>query len=308
MVDFKTILYYHFPSKIYKKRIFIDRSEFKANFEINDHIELNYFNKLFILVGKNHNMFFYYDFDLNEVIRLSDSKYSHYSGNMIYIPLNNSIYLLGGFNSKKCELYRNDDLFINNKAEDLSLNKNVWNAIPELNIFRQESSCALINKFLYIFFGYNIGIKENNHTIERINVLKNDEWEVINLKMNENISKELVCLNSNGIIPYREGEVLILGGYDGRSYKDTIFLFKAAAGEDASVEEFSLDIFPDKIPDINKNISYLFDKECKFISIGDYEADNTNKYFNFSMFDSRLRLHLVNSNYFKYEILLLKDD
>lgn len=293
-------------------------------------------------------MFFYYDFDQNEVMRLADSKFSHYCGNMIFIPINNSIYLLGGFNSKKCEIYRNADLLFSRIANESALtdnssnqNQNCWVTIPELNTFRQESSSALINDVLYIFFGYNIGMKVNNETIERINVNKNDEWELISFKFNalslnsvsnynfhnnNNYSNEIICLNSNGVIPYSENEVLIVGGYDGKSYRDSIFVFKIEPDLDKDFNNnnnnsssnnninnrffncFSLEFFKEKIPDVNKNISYLFDKESHFINIGDYENVISDQLFDYAMFDSKLRLHLVNTRKFKYEILLLKDE
>jgi len=282
---------------------------------------------------------------------------------MIYIPLNNSIYLLGGFNSKKCEVYRNYDLLFsqescseffnkrnNNNSNNSNQTNNCWLPIPELNTFRQESSSALINDYLYSFFGYNIGMKVNNQTIERINVNKNDEWELISFKFNpsplnnlhisytnhnnnnnnHNNNNENICLNSNGVIPFKN-EVLILGGYDGKSYRDSIFVFKVNESWDDTTDKdqkghlnhhsgsgfnnnnnflnsFSLDFFNEKIPDINKNISYLFDKESHFIHIGDYENVVSDKLYDYAMFDSKLRLHLVNTRNFKYEILLLKDE
>lgn len=328
LIDFKTILYYHFRSKIYKKRIFIDRSDFKTKYENNENIELNIFNKLFIIIGKNYSSFFYYDFDQNEVFKLSDCKFSHYCGNMIYVPLNNSIYALGGFNSKLCESYRNDQLFFSNKAKENpgTLDKNrcsmsQWMQIAELNIVRQESSTALINNYLYIFFGYNVSIKINNNTIERIDVLKNDKWDYVNILMNSHelqINSQNLNLNSNGIIPFGKEEILIIGGYDGKSYRDSIYILSADKDKNSNLNKLNnndainlhcldLDLFCEKIPEITKNVSYIFDKESLFINIQDYENIICEKMYDYAMFDSKLRLHLVNTRKFRYDIIRLTE-
>jgi hypothetical protein len=181
--DPHTILYYQFSNKdkILRTRQFKDNCNFKNFYQENDQLELNIQNKLFIITGKKFNQFFYYDFDKNEIFHLEDLKNPHFYGSLVYVPLNNSIYCLGGNNSKKCEIYRNDEIIYSEYTPDIRLyNKNnQWVEIADMNNHRQEFSTLLFNSYLYAFFGFNHPSNNNTTSIERINVVKNEKWESI---------------------------------------------------------------------------------------------------------------------------------
>lgn len=286
----------------------VDKSDFKIHYEQDDQIELNLNNKLFVLTGKQHNQFFYYDFDYNEMFMLTETKFSHFCGNLIYIKEVNSIYLIGGFNSKKCEVYRNDDLFYNNRSLEVNYNKNIWCSIPDLIVQRQEASCAVINNYLYIFFGLNNKLKANNQNVERIDFTQNEKWELIKLKMGKGIIKESISLSCNGILPFENERILLCGGYDGKGYKDSIFNFmeKEEKNKSSIIEDkekvFLFDGFARKIPEFSKRLKYLFFKESNFVEIKDYENVINENLPNYANFDSKMNLHLVNTRNFKYTI------
>ena len=108
--------------------------------------------------------------------KLEDLKNSHYYGSMIYVPINNSIYCLGGNNSKKCEIYRNDEILYSNFTHDIISDSKQWTIIPDMNFVRQEFSTVLFNSYLYAFFGHSSTTNCNINTLERINVVKNEKW------------------------------------------------------------------------------------------------------------------------------------
>jgi hypothetical protein len=314
IIDYKTILYYNFRKKIFKKRFFLDKSDFKLNFQQDDQIELNLNNRLFILTGKLHNKFFYYDYEYNEIYMLPETQYSHFCGNLIYIKEINSIYLIGGFNSKKCEIYRNDNLFFNNKSLEVNFNKNIWNNIPDLIIQRQETSCAIINNYLYVFFGLNNKLKANNQNIERINFKLNENWELIQYKLANGLFKDMISISCNGILALENGKILLCGGFDGKCYKDNIYSFveKNDNINDKNISEsnkiFIFENFHKKIPEFSKRLKYLFFKESNFIEIKDYENILNENMPNYANFDSNMNLHLVNTRNFKYTLIPFNEE
>lgn len=268
---------------------------FKNSFTKKNYIQLSFEEKIFILTGKNSNQFFFLDTDKNNVIKLAETLSSHLLGNLIYVPLNNCIYCIGGVNTKKCEIYKNDELFLsklninlnhNSHSESNKLNKNnYWQMIAEMSCFRSDFSSIIINQFIYVFFGFNNATKINNNSIERLNVLKNDIWESMNL--NQNISFG-ITLNSHGILPLNEKEILLVGGNDGKNNKDAIFVYNSSNN--------SLKLFKEKIPYFKRFMQTSFTTESQFTKI----CSNDSNYANI---DNLNNLHLVNTKRFDYQVI-----
>lgn len=279
-----------------KTRSFLDNCNFKSHYQENDEIELNIDNKLFILTGRKYNQFFFYDYEKNEMIQLPELKNCHFYGNLIYVPLNNCIYCLGGINSKKCEIYRNDEILFSNISEDIRFNKNCWENVAEMNVPRQECSSMLFTNYLYVFFGFNNNLNSNNSSIERINVLKNDTWELINYSNPMNLNLHMSSLST---IEYNENEILFLGGFDGKSYLESIISFNTNT---MTITKTNM-----KIPDLKKNSFYHFFKESSFCHIFEYENIMDENSYNFALFDSKERLHLINTRVFKYSVIQIQD-
>ena len=153
-------------------------------------------------------MFFYYDYERNEVNKLAELKFSHFFGNLVFCETNNSFYCIGVINSKKCEIYRNDEIInSNNSPSDKKNVQKMWESLPDLNVSRHECSSIFFNNFLFIFFGYNNLTNFNNNTVERMNILKNECWEILSYT---NPSYLNVTLNSHSTIKYNDNEILLL--------------------------------------------------------------------------------------------------
>lgn len=316
------------PPKLRKIKI-PENENFKLHFQNSDEIELNIDNKLFIITGKKSNVFFCYDYTKNEITQLEDLKSSHQYGGLFYCPENNSLYCLGGINSKKCEIYRNDELiypanlknsYKHNMESNLYNNNNFnnynrpkhysWVVAPEMNVYRQEFAGIIFNNYLYIFFGYNNLTCVNNNTIERLNVSKNDKWEVMAFANPSNLN---ISLSGHGAFKKSETEILIFGGFDGRNYKDSIILF--------NVSNFSFFATNCKIPSLKKYGFFQFFKQSCFldtdlseVNVNSNGVEETNsskkekeskdsKVYDFFNFDSRDLLHFVNIRKFRYEII-----
>jgi hypothetical protein len=291
--DSSTILCYKVKTNKFKAKSLVDKANLRSYYQGEDEIELNLDNKLFIVTGKKYNMFFYYDYERNEVNKLAELKFSHFFGNLVFCETNNSFYCIGGINSKKCEIYRNDEIInTNNLASDKKFVQKMWESLPDLNVSRHECSSIFFNNFLYIFFGYNNLTNFNNNTVERMNILKNECWEILSYT---NPSYLNVTLNSHSTIKYNDNELLVLGGYDGKHYRDTIFIFNAKTN---SFHQTHL-----KIPDLKKNTYYYFFKESSFIKITEYDNVVDNSLPNYCLFDSNNKMHLLNTRKFNYQIL-----
>ena len=114
------------------------------------------------------------------------------------IPYINSICALGGKDSKEVETY--------------DLEEKNWVNLPELNCVREGSACCVINDtFLYCFFGYD---SENNSfltSIEKLDLVYKEKWELLNPYGNKSFMKKKFC----GCVKYRihfEENIYIVGG------------------------------------------------------------------------------------------------
>lgn len=102
------------------------------------------------------------------IIFMEKMLFSHFNHSMIYY--NNQIFVIGGYNSKKCEIF---ELGLNKR------NSNIWIEISELNEVRQRAMLLVENNYLYAFMGINQN--SISDSIERINLNNlfndNNKWE-----------------------------------------------------------------------------------------------------------------------------------
>ena len=132
-------------------------------------------------------------------------KYSHWNHSMI--AENEKIYVIGGYNSNKCEVYD-----IANKT---------WNELPDLLAKeRQRTMLFIQNNFLYSFMGMTQnGILD---TVERLN-LDNLEagWENINIVNNDYINLKFY---GAGIISMKKSnKIFFIGGKKEKKNKEIVF-------------------------------------------------------------------------------------
>ena len=112
---------------------------------------------------------------------------------------NEYLIVIGGLNSKKCELY--------------SITNKKWKELPELPEERYGASaiCDNISNRVYLIGGYNHTSKKCCMTLLKLNVNKSVKWDTI---LNIHNAEILARMNTS-IVKIDDGRLLILGGEDG---------------------------------------------------------------------------------------------
>ena len=195
--------------------------------------------KLFLSTSKNAPN--------RKVTKLPFMKHSHWNHSMI--GEKGKIYVIGGFNSNKCEFY---DIY-----------KKEWSEMPDLiEKERQRSMLFVKNNFLYCF----MGLTQNGilDTVERIN-LNNIEtgWEIIIIQKLENINLKFYgagIINDN-----KSNKVYFIGGKKENKKKEIVFK--------RSIYEFSFDNFEMIVTDYKIENDLIF-VENKLYSMDDNDCGN----------------------------------
>ena len=116
---------------------------------------------------------------------------------MIYIDSKKIIVVISG-SKASCEKYN-----FSNKE---------WEYLPSLSKPRERPGCALINDYLYIFFGFERLKSRYLFDIEKININDFEKWEIISHKIKPSLMKKQAV----GILNYKNNEnndvILITGG------------------------------------------------------------------------------------------------
>jgi len=229
---------------------------------------------LYIVTGKDSNMFYKYDPYKKEIIKLCKLKYNHSNGNLIYYD--QRIFCLSGDFNKKVECYIES--------------KNKWIDIPELLTERSNfSSCIINEQYLFVLFGYNNINKQYLNSIEFIDLLY------------ENISLFLIGALA---LNYDDKKIIIFGGYDGKNKKGNSSFYQINLKKNFDDEE-NYDIRDDKLSNIdyiNHGLENNSGNKIYFLDKGynKYYESNSNLFYTF--FDSEFHAHLININTFSHEI------
>ena len=259
------IFIFSFETQNFKENVFIDKSDFKKDYNsISDIIQLNVNNVLYLISGKNHNKFYYYDYQTNTMNFLNNTLFSHYLGSLVYCCKNKKIYLIGGNNQLNCEVIN-----INNSDNEIPK----WEKIAKLNEERQEFASMYYNDYIYVFFGFSYINGCNLSSIERININDCKKFEVIYINEKLKLSS-LSCAKYYN--EFNKGGILLLGGFDGESYIDSSLVFFP---EKMRIKKCEL-----VIPNLNKHFQFLFQTESNFI-----EIDNNSQI----IFDMKNNIHLL---------------
>ena len=282
------ILIFSYESQNFTEKNYIDKANFKKELTSEkDIIQLNINNRLYILSGKKHNKFYCYDHSTNSIYFINNTLFSHYYGAIVNCPKNKKIYLLGGNSQPNCESYLNVS---SQSISTSTLNhfhpaKNNWKKIPSLNEERQEFAAMYFNDYIYVFFGFSHLKGSNLSSIERININKNDKFEIVYI--NEQITlSSLSCAQYHSEFDHgweKEG-ILLLGGFDGDKYVESSLVFTP---KKMKIRE--CDVI---IPNITKHFQFLFHQESSFIQL-----DNHGQF----IFDMKNNVHLLTRD--SYELL-----
>ena len=282
------ILIFSFESQNFTEKNYIDKGNFKKELTSEkDIIQLNVNNRLYILSGKKHNKFYCYDYSTNSIYFLNNTLFSHYYGAIVNCPKNKKIYLLGGNSQPNCEVYSHSfsQSVSSSASNHFHPTKNIWRKIPSLNEERQEFAAMYFNDYIYAFFGFSHLKGSNLSSIERININRNDKFEIVYI--NEQITlSSLSCAQYHSEFDHgweKEG-ILLLGGFDGEKYVESSLVFTP---KKMKIRE--CDVI---IPNITKHFQFLFHQESSFIQL-----DNNGQF----IFDMKNNVHLLTRD--SYELL-----
>jgi len=180
------------------------------------------------------------------------------------------VIIIGGLNSKFCEIY-------NTKT-------NKWKNLPELPEERYRCSTVFddITDFIYTFGGLNNETKKNCTTILRLNMKTLLIWETLIVKHNAS----LLSRNSSGIIKFdKSNTIYILGGKDNDELPTD------------SIVEFDINT---KIANTHRK---KLESKCVFLQ---QNGSDLNK-ADFFLFDENYFIHKISKNDFKITLIDYKD-
>ena len=180
-----------------------------------------------------------------KMTKMPSMLYSHWNHTMI--ANDNYIFVIGGYNSNKCEAF--------------NLRTLKWEEMPNLNSNeRQRTILTIHDNYLYAFMGYSqFGILDS---VERINInikeFGKKNWEVVTIT---NLSKIDIKFYGAGVY-YLNGELYFIAGKkslgnDDSSYKTDICSFKFNEGEFVSYSTYfeqKLEFIENQFHKVNQNI------------------------------------------------------
>ena len=180
-----------------------------------------------------------------KMTKMPSMLYSHWNHTMI--ANDNYIFVIGGYNSNKCEAF--------------NLRTLKWEEMPNLySNERQRTILTIHDNYLYAFMGYSqFGILDS---VERININIKDfgkkNWEVVTIT---NLSKIDIKFYGAGVY-YLNGELYFIAGKkslgnDDSSYKTDICSFKFNEGEFVSYSTYfeqKLEFIENQFHNVNQNI------------------------------------------------------
>ncbi len=267
----KNIMCYDMNSKNFYFFDFADYNNFSYNFindEDNGNIFLSYNSFLYILTGKNYDMFYSFNPQKKAMEKLCSLKNNHSKGCLIPFN-NNSIICLSGQHNKKCEIY--------------SILKNEWNDMCEMNIERCEFGCCIIqNQYLFSIFGYNYPKNEYLNTIEYLDLLEeNSMWKYLNYNNDNLLSLYIKGLLS---INYNDEKIILVGGFNGELNKPVEEFYQLILGNNFKNDCYVEDVNR-KLKDIQKNKLYMFNSGIT------EKTDEKNRLYNIA-YDNDDRIHI----------------
>ena len=136
--------------------------------------------------------------------------YSHWNHSMIYNE--NYIFVIGGYNSNKCEAF--------------NIRNMKWESLPDMNCAEcQQPILTIHGDYLYAFMGYNkFNILDS---VERINLKTLSKWENVIVNYGENVNRRFY---GAGVYYVKENLFFIGGkigfGNEDSDYKTEIYCFK----------------------------------------------------------------------------------
>ena len=264
-------------NKIFSLQDFDDFSDFEKNYfetindDTNGNILITINCNLFIITGKNYDIFYEFVSSKKSMIKLCNLKNNHSNGVLVYY--NNKFFCISGDFNKKAEVY--------------SESKNEWKNLNNCLIERSNSFAVVYdNKYLFNIFGYNYPTKECLNSIEYMDITELDnnitEWKDLKYKNNDSLSlniKNFFCIN------YLDQKLIIVGGYNGKDNVHEKNFIQIIFGNNNNLDEAIVERVERKYKDIDKNKKYLFNGQYG------YHIGDKNEIF-YEVFDSDFNCHV----------------
>ena len=241
---------------------------------------LIYENCLYILTGKNTNMFYIFNPTKKSMNKLCSTIYNHTRGCLA--SLQNKILCLSGETNNKVEIFNEE--------------KNKWEELSEMNISRCNfTTCVLKNRYIFALFGFSFQKKIFLDNIEFYDMKKNENWKFLNYNVINNINLKICGMLS---VNYKNEKIFILGGFNGEEKKGVEEIYQLNLGKNLEHLDDGNAIIEEThkyLKNINKNFFYYFEN-C----FGSYKDGDNNLYF--TAFDNHFRVHVLRADDIEHEV------
>ena len=243
-------------------------------------------NFIYIVTGKNSDIFYKYDIMNNSLDKICCLKNNHANG-VLTLFKDKFICLSGKFN-KKVELFNKE--------------KKEWEEIGEMNIERScFNTCIIKDKYLFCLFGYSTPTNKYLDTIEfcdisNINLNSNNTklmWKYLKYTNNNMLNMNIcgfVCMN------YKNEKIIIFGGINGIEKKPVDKFYQLILDKN-----FGNDGYKDNncVEETNRDANNIYKNKCYYFpnAIGKFydneindEEDNIDYY---AGFDNNYNVHVI---------------
>jgi hypothetical protein len=234
-------------------------TEVEPNFrifkELNGLSQLNFQNSLYLCGAGEENSdsgSYFMRFDplsSNHNVNILVTATHHHYFPVMYGWKNEFILVIGGRNTKYCEIY--------------GVKTNKWKNLPELpeERFRCNIIYEEVSDFMYLFGGMNSDTGKNCSSILRLNMKTILVWETMIVKHNSH----LLAKNSSACLKFeKSNSIFILGGYNNENeITETIIEFDLTskiASEYRKKLEVKSSFTQQNGNDLNKTEFFLFDE------------------------------------------------
>ena len=236
---------------------------------------------LYILTGKNSDIFYKYDPIKNIMEKICNLKNNHANGVLIYHT--NKIFCLSGKYNKKVEVY--------------FLDKKHWEEINEMNIERSCFSACIINdKFLFCLFGYNTPTNKYLDSIEFCDISNLDDkkkliWNYLKYKNYNSLNMNIcgfVCMN------YKNEKIIIFGGLNGIEKRPVDKFFQIILDNSQNFENENT-----FIEETNRKENSIYKNKCYYFHNGLGNINYENNYSDangidiYAGFDNNFNVHVI---------------
>ena len=246
-------------------------------------ISLFHENILYIVTGKNSDIFYKYEPNHNTIDKICNLKNNHANGVLIHYK--DKIVCLSGKYNKKVEVFYGE--------------KKQWEEINEMNIERSFFSvCITHERYIFCLFGYNTPTNKYLDSIEfcDMSYLYYDK-DKINWKYLKYKNYNMINMNICGFVSinYKDEKIIIFGGLNGVEKKPVNKFFQLILDKN---KNFGKDNDNTYIEEANRNSNNIYKNKCYYFNNGFAQFDGNDEKRNsfYVGFDNNYNVHFMEIN------------